>query len=250
MAQRHSVDDYLETIWFLAFPIGEYRPVATETPTLASRVAEMLGVSRASAGEMLKRLEADGLVARGEHKEALLTPKGRKRAEKVVRKHRIIERLLTDFMGYTAAEAHVHADELGDTFSDDMVERIEEKLGHPTRCPHGWPVDPELEQRENLELIPLATLAPGDRATIVRLAEHDGELLHWFYDQGLVPGTEIEVRDAQPAAGQLTVGLNGDEREVGERAAAGSVRQAVVAAGGRRHLRQGGAHRPCPCAPT
>ena len=117
MAQRHSVDDYLETIWFLAFPIGEYRPVATETPTLASRVAEMLGVSRASAGEMLKRLEADGLVARGEHKEALLTPKGRERAEKVVRKHRIIERLLTDFMGYTAAEAHVHADELGDTFT-------------------------------------------------------------------------------------------------------------------------------------
>jgi DtxR family Mn-dependent transcriptional regulator len=126
MAQRHSVDDYLETIWFLAFPIGEYRPVATETPTLASRVAEMLGVSRASAGEMLKRLEADGLVARGEHKEALLTAKGRARAEKVVRKHRIIERLLTDFMGYTAAEAHVHADELGDTFSDDMVERIDE----------------------------------------------------------------------------------------------------------------------------
>jgi DtxR family Mn-dependent transcriptional regulator len=102
-----------------------------------------------------------------------------------------------------------------------MVERIEEKLGHPTRCPHGWPVDPELEQRENLELTPLATLAPGDRATIVRLAEHDGELLHWFYDHGLVPGTEIEVRDAHPSAGQLTVGMNGDEREVGERAAAG-----------------------------
>src|SRR5215471_15948648 len=117
----HSVDEYLETIYFLAFPIGEYRPKASGTPTLASRVAEMLGVSRASAGEMLKRLESDGLVERGEHKEALLTKKGRARAEKVVRKHRIIERLLTDFMGYTAAEAHVHADELGDTFSDDMV---------------------------------------------------------------------------------------------------------------------------------
>ena len=47
----------------------------------------------------------------------------RRRARKVVRKHRIIERLLTDFMGYTAGEAHVHADELGGTFSDDMVER-------------------------------------------------------------------------------------------------------------------------------
>ena len=106
MAQRHSVDDYLETIWFLAFPIGEYRPIVSGSPALASRVAEMLGVSRASAGEMLKRLEADGLIERGEHKEAILTAAGRRRAEKVVRKHRIIERLLTDFMGYTAAEAH------------------------------------------------------------------------------------------------------------------------------------------------
>src|SRR5438094_10577539 len=79
MAQGHSFDEYLETIYFLAFPIGEYRPAETELPTLASRVAEMLGVSRASAGEMLKRLEADGLVERGEHKEAILTEAGRER---------------------------------------------------------------------------------------------------------------------------------------------------------------------------
>jgi Mn-dependent DtxR family transcriptional regulator len=221
MSQRHSTDDYLETIWFLAFPIGEYRPTTTGSPTLAARVAEMLGVSRASAGEMLKRLEKDGLVERGEHKDALLTPAGQKRAERVVRRHRIIERLLTDFMGYTAAEAHVHADELGDTFSDDMVERIDEKLGHPERCPHGWPVDTELEQRENRELAPLSELGAGDDATIVRLAEHDGELLHWFYDQGLVPGTKLRVMSAQPAAGQFTIRLNGDERAIGDRAAGG-----------------------------
>ena len=221
MAQGHSVDEYLETIYFLAFPIGEYRPMSTGSPTLASRVAEMLGVSRASAGEMLKRLERDGLIKRGEHKEALLTPSGRERAEKVVRKHRIIERLLTDFMGYTAAEAHVHADELGDTFTDDMVERIDEKLGHPERCPHGWPVDPDFEQEENQQLAPLSDLEAGSRATIVRLAEHDGDLLHWFYDAGLVPGRELEVRETQPAAGQITVNLNGTERAIGEKAAAG-----------------------------
>ena len=68
----HSVDDYLETIYFLAFPIGEYHPT-TGSSAIAARVAEMLGVSRASAGEMLKRLEADGLVERGEQKEAILT---------------------------------------------------------------------------------------------------------------------------------------------------------------------------------
>jgi Mn-dependent DtxR family transcriptional regulator len=221
MAQGHSVDEYLETIYFLAFPIGEYRPFETDLPTLSSRVAEMLGVSRASAGEMLKRLEAEGLVERGERKEAILTGPGRARAERVVRKHRIIERLLTDFMGYTAAEAHVHADELGDTFTEDMVDRIQERLGNPDRCPHGWPIEPDAERVENLELEPLTALEPGGSATIVRLAEHDGDLLHWFYDEGLVPGATVELDAAEPAAGQLRIRLNGGEKSIGERAAAG-----------------------------
>jgi DtxR family Mn-dependent transcriptional regulator len=215
----HSVDDYLETVYFLAFPIGEYQP-STGSSAIAARVAEMLGVSRASAGEMLKRLEADGLVERGEHKEAILTPTGIERAQRVVRKHRIIERFLTDFMGYTPEESHVQADELGDTFTDEMIERIEERLGYPQRCPHGWPVDTTVEQAENRELVALSALHEGDRATIVRLAEHDGDLLHWFYDQGLTPGTDIEVRDATPS-GHVMVATDGAELVVGEKAAVG-----------------------------
>jgi Mn-dependent DtxR family transcriptional regulator len=219
--QGHSVDEYLETIYFLAFPIGEYRPAPNSSSAIASRVAEMLGVSRASAGEMLRRLETEGLVERGEHKEAILTETGIERAERVVRKHRIIERLLTDFMGYTPGEAHVHADELGDTFTDDMVERIEVRLGNPDRCPHGWPIDPAFEQLENKELAPLADLDVGREAEIVRLAEHDGELLHWFYDEGFTPGAHVVIREAQPAAGQFKVLLSGNERAIGEKAAAG-----------------------------
>ncbi len=215
----HSVDDYLETIYFLAFPIGEYQP-ATGSSAIAARVAEMLGVSRASAGEMLKRLEAEGLVERGEHKEAILTAAGIERAEHVVRKHRLIERFLTDFMGYTAAESHVHADELGDTFTDDMIERIAERLGHPDRCPHGWPVDTEAEQLENRELVALSELEAGDRATIVRLAEHDGDLLHWFYDEGFVPGSDVVVRSTQ-AGDQMKVEVGGSEHPIGVGAAAG-----------------------------
>ena len=217
----HSVDEYLETIYFLAFPIGEYTPRGSGSPPLASRVAEMLHVSRASAGEMLKRLEADGLIERGERKEALLTATGRKRAERVVRKHRIIERLLTDFMGYTGYEAHERADELGDTFDDEMVARMHEKLGRPDRCPHGWPVEPDVEQAENAELAPLATLSPGAGATIVRLAEHDSDLLHWFYDQDLVPGTELVVESTDPAADQFVVRVASGTRSVSEKAAAG-----------------------------
>jgi DtxR family Mn-dependent transcriptional regulator len=215
----HSVDDYLETIYFLAFPIGEYQP-ATGSSTIAARVAEMLGVSRASAGEMLRRLETEGLVERGEQKEAILTPAGAERAKKVVRKHRLIERFLTDFMGYTPAESHVQADELGDTFTDDMIERIAERLGHPDRCPHGWPVDPQVEQAENRDLAALCDLRPGERGTVVRLAEHDGELLHWFYDQGLVPGTEVELRSIEPG-GALTIQTGDGPRAIAERAAAG-----------------------------
>jgi DtxR family Mn-dependent transcriptional regulator len=138
MPQGHSVDDYLETIYFLAFPIGEYHPVTAGSPTLASRVAE-----------------------------------------------------------------NVHADELGDTFSDEMVERIAVRLGNPDRCPHGWPVDTTFEQDENKELSPLSDLPPDSPATIVRLAEHDGELLHWFYDHGYVPGTEVRLEDVQRTAGPI-----------------------------------------------
>src|SRR5262249_23594629 len=161
---------------------------------------------------MLKRLEAEGLVERGERKEAILTPPGRARAERAVRKHRLVERFLTDFLGYTAAEAHEYADELGETFTDEMVERMADRLGKPDRCRTGWPVDPHFEQAENRELAPLAELEPGTRATIVRLAEHDGELLHWFYDQGLVPEAQIELGAAQPAAGQFTIRLDGEEK--------------------------------------
>jgi DtxR family transcriptional regulator, Mn-dependent transcriptional regulator len=213
--------DYLETIYFLAFPVGEYGPVVRDSPALAARVAEMLGVSRASAGEMLKRMEADGLIERGERKEALLTASGRDAAERVVRRHRLIERFLTDFMGYTAAESHVQADELGDTFTDDMIERMSNRLGHPDRCPHGWPVDPATEQEENRELLPLSDVEEGSRATIVRLAEHDGALLHWFYDHELVPGTDVELTSVQQAAGQVTVRFDGGERTMSEAAAAG-----------------------------
>ena len=155
----HSIDEYLEVIYFLAFPIGEYRPAGESA--IASRVAEMLGVSRASAGEMLKRLEAEGLVERGEQKEAILTAAGIERAERVVRKHRLIERFLTDFMGYTAYESHEKADEMGDTFTDDMIERINERLGFPDRCPHGWPIETEVEQAENAGLVALAELPAG-----------------------------------------------------------------------------------------
>lgn len=219
-ARTHSTHDYLEALYFLAFPVGEYGPVVSRGPAPAARVAEMLGVSAPTASEMFKRLEAEGLVSRTSGR-PVLTGAGRAEAERVVRNHRIIERFLTDFMGYTPAESHEHADAMGDAFDDEMVARLADRLGHPERCPHGWPIDTAFEQAENRDLRPLSALEPPATATIVRLAEHNGDLLHWFYDQGLTPGTALEVTSTEPAAAQRTVRIAGAERALSDTAAAG-----------------------------
>ncbi len=225
-AHGHSVEDYLEAIYFLVSPIGEYQP-AEGSPANAARVAEMLGVSRAAVGEMLKRLGSDGLLRRDGGRELVFTDAGMARAERVVRTHRIIERFLTDFLGYSAAGAHEHADALGDSFTPDMIERLNERLGNPDRCPHGWPISPEDERVENAGLRALSDLAKGDRCEVMRLVEHDGDLLHWYYDEGFVPGTSLAVLDVQRAAGHIKVrlgsGKNAPETLIADKAARGLI---------------------------
>jgi Mn-dependent DtxR family transcriptional regulator len=200
----HSVDDYLEAIYFLVSPVGEYQP-ARPPAAIAARVADMLGVSRTAVGEMLKRLTAEDLLERSTGRELVLTPAGVERAERVVRRNRIVERFLTDLLGYDAAEAHEHAARVGAAFNDDMVERLHERLGFPDRCPHGWPVLPAEEREESAHLVPLADLQEGDAGEIVRLSEHDGGLLTWFYAEGFTPGARVEIRDIQPSAGHRKV---------------------------------------------
>ena len=158
----HSVDDYLEAIHLLVSPIGVYEP-AKAPAAIAARVADSLGVSRTAVGEMLKRLTAEGLLERGAGRELVLTAAGMARAEHVIRRNRIVERFLVDFLGYEIAEAHEHAARVGAAFTDDMVERLHAKLGYPERCPHGWPVAPEKERAESRELVSLADLASGRR---------------------------------------------------------------------------------------
>ena len=102
-----------------------------------------------------------------------------------------------------------------------MVDRLHAKLGYPDRCPHGWPIAPAQDREESRELIALADLGKGDRGEIVRQAEQDCGLLSWFEAEGLRPGTEVEVRDIQPAAGHLKIARDGGEQFIADRAARG-----------------------------
>ncbi len=131
------------------------------------------------------------------------------------------------FLGYSAGGAHEHADALSNAFTRDMIERMNERLGFPDRCPHGWPITPDAQRAESAGLQALSDLATGDRCEIVRLVEHDGDLLHWYYDQGLVPGAKPAVLDVQPAAGHLRVklgaGKSAAEKLIADKAARGLI---------------------------
>ena len=180
----------------------------------------MLGVSRASAGEMLKRLEADGLVERGEHKEAMLTAAGRARAEHVVRKHRMIERLLTDFMGYTPPRRTFTPTSSATRSPTTWSSGSTSGSASPTAARTAGPSIPCSSRRRTASSSrsrARAGRARDDRAA--RRARRRAPAL--VLRRGPRPRRRLELGAAEPAAGQFRVKLDGGEQAIGEKAAAG-----------------------------
>lgn len=210
MSERrgHSADDYLEAVYSLVFPVGAYRPADAATP-IAARVADMLGVSRAAVGEALQRLTAEGLIERMPNRWIALTPIGVERAEYAVRRRRIVECFLSDYLGFTPAAAHERSSELAAGFDEELVDRLYDRLGSPERSPHGWPIAPVAERAENPELSVLAEVSVGESCEIVRMAPDDGALASWLFDEGLRPGVQLRVEEVAIAADQLRVRLDG-----------------------------------------
>ncbi len=217
--QANAVNDYLLAIDSLASTTVDCGALTADAPTHAAHVSRLLGVSRASAGEMLARLELAGLVERGARKELLLTAGGRAAADTALMRHRLLERLAGDFLGYPPHECYERARVLDDAFDDDALERVRRALGDPGRCPHGWPIDPVHARAESRELTTLAALAAGREATVVRLAEHDGPLLAGLFELGLVPGTRLWVGDRPHPTAGISVRTGGTVQRLDQAAA-------------------------------
>jgi DtxR family Mn-dependent transcriptional regulator len=196
--------DYLRAVYVLSSPVADCGAVVHDAPALAAHVSRLLGVSRPTSGEMLKRLEQGGLVERGTRREVLLTAAGRRAAEEAIRRLRILECFVVDFLGTSLADAAAEASVLEAGMDEEMVERLYERLGQPERCPHGWPVDPQRDRDPAPSLASLAALAPGSRGRVARIAEQDSSLLASLVAAGLVPGATVEVL-AVPRQGEPVI---------------------------------------------
>ncbi|HET7450852.1 MAG TPA: iron dependent repressor, metal binding and dimerization domain protein [Gaiellaceae bacterium] len=187
----HSVRDYLLALDELTAPVVDCGTLAPGLPTLASHISRLLGISRASGGEMLDRLDAMNLVTRTDGRQVALTEAGRAAADIAVRRHRILETFAVRTLGYTVADSFETARTLDVAFDDDAIERLALSLGAPTRCPHGWPIEPREAREAARTLRTLATVEAGEPATVVALAERQVEALRELAAAGVEPETEI-----------------------------------------------------------
>ena len=181
-------------------------------------IAEHLGISPGTVTATVKRLAERGFVDHRPYKGVELTPEGRHAAVAAIRRHRIVERFLSDMLGYAWNEA----DRLAGAFEHDLPEEIEhrlfEKLGYPTTCPHGFPI-PDAETDKIPQVPTLLQLAPGESGVIALSGSTDHEIVKFLDSLGIRPGAHVEVVEKHPFDGPVVVLVDGQNRTVGERLA-------------------------------
>jgi DtxR family Mn-dependent transcriptional regulator len=169
--------EYLETLFWL-FEAG--------LPMTGANIARAMQLSPPTVHEMVGRLERDGYITRGTTKVISFTDSGREHAEAIVRRHRLIERFLTDVLGIPWDEVHEEAERLEHAMSPVLEERMLVAIGDVRTCPHGHPID----VGSRISSVPLADVSVGASVTIVRFENEAEDLLHYLMAAGLDPGLQ------------------------------------------------------------
>ena len=192
------VSRYLEAIYYMW---------SENEPLRSARLADWLGVSRPTVAVGLRRMTRDGLVRMNGRKEIELTAAGMSAAESIVRRHRIMERWLTDGLGLDWVTADAEAARLEHAVSDIVERRLYEVLGRPATCPHGNPI-PGYSEASPREMR-VSSLPSGARAAITRVsevAEREAPLLLAYLDQrDLTPGREVSILEVDDVGRTLRV---------------------------------------------
>jgi DtxR family Mn-dependent transcriptional regulator len=167
---------------------------------------------------MVKKLEGKGLLSHTE-KGVCLTEEGKSIAKKVIRRHRLSERLLTDILGFKWDEVHEEACRLEHAISPEMEDRIAESLGNPKTCPHGHPIPDKDGVLVKEKVRPLSDLKASGKGIIVNVFEEDPNMLKYLASLGLIPGVCVRVEEVAPFGGPLIVCVSGSRYALGREVA-------------------------------
>lgn len=205
-----SIEDYLKTIYDLESSTGK---------VTTNALAEKLNIAPASVTSMVKKLSEKKLITHKRYQGVKLTKAGTKIALEVIRHHRLIELYLKEALGVPWDRVHEEAEKLEHVISEDIEDRIDRFLGHPTSDPHGSPIptrDGEIILKESKQL---AELQSGYCAEIYEVSDHDPEFLRYLGELGFYPKTKIEILSVEPFGGPMTVSVGNNKHAIGLEAA-------------------------------
>jgi DtxR family transcriptional regulator, Mn-dependent transcriptional regulator len=197
MSAAHATvaeEDYLQSLFWL-FEAG--------LPMTGANLSRAMQLSAPTVHEMLGRLERDGYIVRGEGRMIDFTGPGREHAERIVSRHRMIERFLTDIVGVPWDDVHEEAEHLEHAMTPRFEAYVRASVGDAKTCPHGHPI----QVGDRIAGVPLADCEPGATVTILRLENEAEDLLHYLKEVGIEPGMtgQIATNDGE------TVSVTGNE---------------------------------------
>src|ERR671932_2743694 len=197
-------EEYLQTLFWLQ---------EAGLPMTGANVARAMQLSPPTVHEMIGRLERDGYITRAGDKSISFTESGQGHAEGIVRRHRLIERFLTDVLGIPWDEVHEEAERLEHAMSPVLEERILASIGDAKTCPHGHPLVEGTREQGAL----LADVEPGASVHVLRFENEAEELLHYLKEAGMRPGL---VGTIESSGGDEVVVASADGRHVVSRSVA------------------------------
>jgi len=184
------------------------------SPVSTTALAEAMDVAPPSVTDMLKKLAERGYINYQPYHGISLTKAGEKETVKAVRRHRIVERFLTDMLGFEWHEAHEEALAFEQTISEEVERRLYIALNKPGVCPHGYPI-PSTVEDTLIDVVPLYSLEPGQIADVVSVEDDEPELLRFMDSMGIKPGVRIKVERKDPFKGPMQAKIGAKKRIIG-----------------------------------
>ncbi len=203
-ARPHATDaeeEYLQSLFWL-FEAG--------LPMTGANLARAMQLSAPTVSEMIGRLERDGYVTRDAHRTISFTESGRLDAERIVSRHRLIERFLTDVVGVPWDDVHEEAEQLEHSMTPRFEAYVRASVDESGTCPHGHPI----RVGERISGAPLGDCEVGAKITILRFENEAEDLLHYLKRSGVEPGAKGVVAAKDDETITVTATADGGETEL------------------------------------